>query len=105
MVVDRGEPHGLCDEERGPLPRHEDMGVDEHPGAAELRPTENVFQWFTLDPARNQSLELRRGAGFGDEQVGLVLGEHTAGRAQPSYDERDVVVRQGRILSPWVLRS
>ena len=76
---------GLVDEQPGAVPRHEDAGLDDHPDPAELRPPDDVLQRLAGDPAGGHRRELLGGPGGVEQQRGLLLGEHAAGRAEPQH--------------------
>ncbi len=76
----------LLDEERGTRPGHEHPGRHGHPQAAELRPAQDVFERLTADAARDHGGQGVGGGSGGDEQRGLVLGEHAPGGPEPQDD-------------------
>jgi hypothetical protein len=81
-----GQSHGLPDEELGTPPRHEHTRRDSDPQAAELGPAENLLQRQAGGALADHDVEFGQCPGGSDEQPRLVLGEHAAGRAQPSDD-------------------
>lgn len=76
---------GFAGQQLGAAAGHEHLGLDQHPQTAELRPAEHVLQWQTGDPAVHQGGQLERGGGLGHQQVGLLFGEHAAGRPEPGH--------------------
>ncbi len=84
----------------GASARHEDPGSHDDPPPRERRPTEDDLEGRPVDAGRRHPLELVgavrspvAGAGVGlavrrlrDEQRGLLLGEHAAGRPQARDD-------------------
>jgi len=87
-IAGTGESGGLPDEELGAATRDEDPGLHGDPQAAELRPAEDVLQGQASGSPVNHGVKFVRGSCRGDEQPGFVLGEDTAGRPEPSDDER-----------------
>jgi hypothetical protein len=88
-----GRPgQGLFDQELRAAARHEDARVDGDAQAPELGPADDEFEGQARDPALDHGGGFGRGAGGGEDQLGLVLGEDTTRGAQGDDDG----VTQGR---------
>lgn len=86
---DRGVRHlgeGLFDEELGATAGHEDAGAHGDPQSAELRPADDEFERVAGDPAVHHAGQFVGGAGGGEDQPCLVLGEDTARGAECGDD-------------------
>ena len=79
---------GAGDQQLRASARHEHPAGDRHPQPAEVGPAHHHLERGAGDALGDQSLELGRGAGLGDEQGCLLLGEDTARGAQPRDDLR-----------------
>ena len=73
------EGQGPLHEELGAAAGHEHPGIHRHPPPVELGPPQDVFERHPTGPAPHHGGEVGRCAGRGEEQLGLVLGEDTAG--------------------------
>ena len=81
-----GQRDGLAGQELGAPPGDEHGGIDGDPQAAELSPAQHVLEWLARGPPVHQGGPVGRCAGGGDEQISLLLGPDTAGRAEPGGD-------------------
>jgi hypothetical protein len=83
-VGDMGErlPH----QELGPAARDEDAGCDGDPQTGELGPADHEFEGQTAHAPVHQGGQFAGVGGGGQDEPGLVLGEHTAGGAQGAHD-------------------
>ena len=77
------EPDGDRDQELASPARYENAGIHQYPQARELGPADHLLQWFPGCPSLYQGVKLRRGPGGRKQHRRLVLGEDTAGRAEP----------------------
>ena len=75
-----GYRDGPVDEERGASPRDEHAGVDLDAQAAEPRPAEDHLKRDALHAPGDEPVQLLRTGRLGDQQLGLLLGEHAARR-------------------------
>lgn len=75
-VGDVGER--LLDEELGTATGYEDPGFHGDAQSPELGPAQDEFEGLTQDTAVDHGGQFVRGAGGGEDQPCLVLGEHTA---------------------------
>lgn len=68
----------LVDEELGAAAGHEDTRLDGDTQTVEPGPAENVFEGQSRDAPVHHGGDLVRGAGGGEDELRLVLGEDTA---------------------------
>ncbi len=74
-----GESCGFADQELRAPAGHEDPRVHRDPQAAELRPTQDLFQRESRRPLLHHRGQISRRARRGDQQRCFVLGENAAG--------------------------
>ena len=81
-----GDGDRVSDEELRASSGDEDTRIHHDPHAAELRPSDDVFDGLAGGSSLDHGREVGRRAGGGDEQPRFVLGEDTAGGTQPGLD-------------------
>ena len=83
-----GQRDRPADHELGAAPGHEHPRRHRYPQAAELGPADHLLQRQPGRAPVRHGGEIGERTGGGDEQPGLVLGEHTASRPKPGDQGR-----------------
>ena len=80
------EQRRLLHEELGPVPWHEDTGLDDEADPVELGPPDDLLEGLPGDASGDQGLELLRIVRLGEQQSRFLLGEDAPRGPKPQDD-------------------